>query len=374
MNTRDLSRFWSDFAKRDWPEPLALRLDVPDLWRLQAQKGTFLFLPHDDFEQHYFFDRILFPAGEPFDLIPREDIYPERASSLEILLQRYFMLEIMREGDERLRRMAAQTTSVHIEEQSSEGLDRECFVTSDLPALESWSDDKIQDWLALEREDWRPSETAEELTIKLLGNRKPTSALPILTSQIHKILSDHPEIRQRAIIWRCVTQPPLPPQDVTLIEDSLQEFWDGTRRWPFAPADLAHGFGMTGAFATHVANRRELLNLPDDARAAVEDCTGKAIEIEMGLPDSSYSRAFVGRIDLEGAIRRDFWSHLKPRWRSEITRVEDVLQVAWSVDRVIEFRPLAQLFARQIVPSQIVFRQGKVRVYSPAQISTLGLV
>jgi hypothetical protein len=61
-------------------------MTVPDLWRLEAQHGCFLFCPYDNVERLYDFDRIFFPNTHPLRGVRREDVYPERKSHLEVLL------------------------------------------------------------------------------------------------------------------------------------------------------------------------------------------------------------------------------------------------------------------------------------------------
>jgi hypothetical protein len=74
------------------PRPEVLRITVPNLWRLEAQAGVFLFLPYPNFEEFYDFDRIFFPAGS-FRGVDFEDIYPTRRSQLEVHLDQFFRKE-----------------------------------------------------------------------------------------------------------------------------------------------------------------------------------------------------------------------------------------------------------------------------------------
>ena len=66
---------------------------MPDLWRLEAQRGRFFFCPYDHIERLYDFDRICFPKTHRYPMIHPEEIYPTRKSHLEILLDQYFMNE-----------------------------------------------------------------------------------------------------------------------------------------------------------------------------------------------------------------------------------------------------------------------------------------
>ncbi|WP_375263375.1 FRG domain-containing protein [Palleronia sp.] len=66
----------------------SIHLDVPNLWRLQAQKGLFLEAP-GSFDHLWPLDRIVFPHSNGSSGIPRRHIYPDRKSSLELALEQY---------------------------------------------------------------------------------------------------------------------------------------------------------------------------------------------------------------------------------------------------------------------------------------------
>jgi FRG domain len=70
-----------------------IRVDVPDLWRLQSQKGTFLEVPYLDIELVLAPRRILFPFTSRWPRPPADHIIPVRKSSLEQLLDHYFEVE-----------------------------------------------------------------------------------------------------------------------------------------------------------------------------------------------------------------------------------------------------------------------------------------
>ena len=94
LNKKDLNEFWSSMS--DTYEPIEfICLQVSGLWRLEAQCGEFLYCPHPNFENFYQLDRILFPYTEPLININYSDVYPERKSNLEILLDQFFMNELM---------------------------------------------------------------------------------------------------------------------------------------------------------------------------------------------------------------------------------------------------------------------------------------
>ncbi len=86
-------------VRPNMPEPKAITLSIPDLWRIQSQHSVFLEYPYDiGFECHFYeCDRIVFPTEKNpavlAKLIPIQDIYPTQKSDLEILLDQYFMIK-----------------------------------------------------------------------------------------------------------------------------------------------------------------------------------------------------------------------------------------------------------------------------------------
>jgi hypothetical protein len=89
--------FWS-FLQGKYPPLEFLEPEVPGLWRLEAQRGRFLFCPYDHIERLYDFDRIYFPKTHRYPMIRPEEVYPTRKSHLEILIDQYFMNERLIEG------------------------------------------------------------------------------------------------------------------------------------------------------------------------------------------------------------------------------------------------------------------------------------
>lgn len=92
LKTDDLLNFWKSYSSvSNTPSALEIiRVNVPNLWRLEAQKGVFLYCPYENLENIYDLDRILFPASEPVSSPTPEEMYP-RKSKLEQLLDQWFM-------------------------------------------------------------------------------------------------------------------------------------------------------------------------------------------------------------------------------------------------------------------------------------------
>jgi hypothetical protein len=89
--TRDL---WHEGARRPEDPCLELlRIDVSNLWRLQAQRGLFLFNPFANFCEHFMPDRVVFPHPANGFVQQGYELYPKNKSLLEIQLDLFFDLE-----------------------------------------------------------------------------------------------------------------------------------------------------------------------------------------------------------------------------------------------------------------------------------------
>jgi hypothetical protein len=90
INSGMFETIWEMVADANPTKPRVeiVRPQVPDLWRLQAQKGVFV-RAAVILEQLYELDRIVFPVGSAGAAIGRSRIYPDRRSRLEDLIDRY---------------------------------------------------------------------------------------------------------------------------------------------------------------------------------------------------------------------------------------------------------------------------------------------
>ena len=102
LNSQELIKFWKRLPSEYSPPPEILYLKVQNLWRLEAQHGVFLFCPYANFEQIYDLDRIYFPYSGQISSVKEDEIFPERKSQLEILLDQYFMNELLIDGEKNI--------------------------------------------------------------------------------------------------------------------------------------------------------------------------------------------------------------------------------------------------------------------------------
>ncbi|HYK89187.1 MAG TPA: FRG domain-containing protein [Acidobacteriota bacterium] len=216
VNSRDLSEFWKSIqiARPEWPEPRVIRVNVPELWRLQAQRGCFVFIPYGEFEQIYDFDRIYFPPHRGEAPVPRDDVYPQQKSNLEIGIDRFFMLERMAWNSRLLE--ACEVVSM---EALPEGIEKECFGPEGLPRHRSWADDRLACWAEPAAESWVEYSKAPMWNVELPAVEHPLEQVNALADTLLQRLQQEPEIRRGPVVWRC--------EGASGAEERLRLFWDG---------------------------------------------------------------------------------------------------------------------------------------------------
>jgi len=103
LNHARFTESWSDINRRHTVEngfPLTelIEIDVRNLWRLQAQAGVFLRCHIDPafLEMFSCFLHIHFPQQSDTALDSTESIYPSHKSHLEVLLDQYFLVQLLR--------------------------------------------------------------------------------------------------------------------------------------------------------------------------------------------------------------------------------------------------------------------------------------
>ena len=358
IDTADLLDFWTTIPEDYKPIEL-VTVDVPNLWRLEAQHGVFLYCPYENFETVFYdCDRILFPTGSQVATPEREQIYP-RQSSLETLLQQFVMNEQLIVGTEAARPFMREETTVYMRDE--DGFDGD-VIRAEIQAAPSWDPDRITSWLSppAERFDaayttlqWRVPLRGQELTDRVLEGMGST---PNARMQLVKFAVDAPTEREAMAVGAV-----------------LEKFWDGVRRLPYSDDDIAAGLGTVVA---SYLRAKEMGGFFDDAGHPTVDLFGESMIIEFGAEDGSYARGFVSFAGLRDALREDLPTYVLDQWKPQIVgNVFGTLQVLRRPRLLFDFDRFARLFVREIVPSQVLTRAGEKQAifYSPARLTRFGL-
>jgi len=366
LDTKDLMEFWKILPSK-YPPPELIAIDVQNLWRLQAQHGTFLYCPYSHFEHFYHLDRIFFPFIGSLSGLDKDKIFPKRKSQLEILLDQYFMNEQLIEGGRNLPESIKKFTLFI---PSSEKYDPEVFIGNNPPSkLDSWSAINLQPWISTKREKFfdATTETSWEIVINL--NKDINSIRREVLEYIKLQLDSTPSARNQLINWSIKF---FENQPHRTLNTTIQRLWDGLRILPHENDDIAEG--IANCIALHLSGLPERI-AQIDWEKPTSACFGETIWIEFGSSDGSYSRAYVSKTKLLSAVRSDIDKYLVPKWKQELTKnITGLLQVIRTPDRLFEFDRLSKLFAQEIVPVQVLMRsEASAIFFSPARLDSFGL-
>jgi hypothetical protein len=361
LDTKDLSRFCEAYSRvlPQFEQPEYLALKVSNLWRLEAQHGVFLFLPHVGFEKIYDFDRIVFPRNKRADLV-EEEVYPERRSQLEILIQQFFMNEQLLQGKRTIQEMGVTMISMG---SPHAGYDMDFFV-SPPERLPCWEKNVLGDWLQQTAEPWSQArQKAPVLPDGLLASDFRANRTQIETHLL--------DLLKRRILSRDVPVEWMLPQRLRPLAETLSHQWDGMRRLPYTDAQLM------GSLATTVALGVQLTTEPD-LQTVFDREVGESLEVEFGPEeDGSYSRALVAGERLAGAMRRDLSAFAAPEHIEDMLEYPSIaLQACWRAPLLFDFAAFTQIFAEQVVPTQVLLRPSGLDtaiIFSPARSTVFGL-
>jgi FRG domain len=373
LNTKDITDFWKHMPAK-YPFPDLITIEVQNLWRLQAQAGTFLFCPYDNFEHIYDLDCIFFPYTGVISNPKEEEIYPKRKSQLEILLDQYFMNERLIEGTREIQNLPGIVMTVT---QSQAWEPELLFEGNSPPKLNSWDQTNLSLWLRQSNENYPEVLTEQNCTIVINPGKEITSTKKIVTEFVYSKLSDNPNVKQKLINWHLEYDKNYSQEILgSKYTRGIRRLWDGLRSLPFDTHDIAVGFGnFVGLLLWRLKIGAGEHDSVLDWEKIGDACFGDAIEIEFGADDGSYAPACVSRAKLLTSVRDDIQNYIAPNYKQDLNgNITGLLQAIQAPDRLFEFDRLAKLFAQEIAPSQVLMRSEGVAVYfSPARITVLGL-
>jgi hypothetical protein len=292
LNIKDLTEFWEVLQRvESGPAPEFIRLTVPNLWRLEAQHGVFLFCPFPNFEHVYDLDRIIFPYNGPIADPPESLIYPIRKSQLEILLDQYFMNEELVEGTRATHMMSS--FRIHRIPSRPEKCNRDLIPNGPPRRPDSWDDRILASWRQVVPEVFSEKLTSERWEIKTRSKAEPSKRLVQVSDQVKERLAHTSGARRSLPCWELrLDDFTVQPSESEEITRSLQLLWDGLRLLPYSNQQIADGMACCAALAV------EWLNLAasdrDDWKQVCQLVFPDVMQVEFGSDDGSYSRAPSG--------------------------------------------------------------------------------
>jgi hypothetical protein len=365
LNTGDLRDFWTGMPPK-YPAPEFIQLEVPNLWRLEAQEGCFLFCPYGDFENLYDLDRILFPGTGSFSGIQRTRIYPPIKSALEIALDRYFMNETLIAGTRTMESLSGFRNASHVTVEDTGGWNPD-LVKGPIPVHPSWHPSLIKTWIETGVEKYSHVASGPTLTITLPQERDPSHIRADIALQVSSSLAGDKSLRTHSVVWNVAGTESISSARPALrvLPPALTRLWDGLRVLPYPDAALAFSIGQCVA----------LWLAWDEPRQAAGTCFGDSLEIGFGSADSAYSTAFASKATLLRAVRDDIDHWLPAEYAGSLRgHIAGLLQAVPDPSRLFDFSRLADAFVTQIAPFQVLHRRSDSAVfYSPALLDRFGL-
>ena len=377
LNVSAFEKFWRDYGPhllantRGAKPPEIVRIDVQNLWRLQSQKGCFVWNPIANIEDHYDFDRITFPYTKDHPALPaRERIYPKNQSALEQLLTAFFMDEQMRTGNQLIETMR--------------GLHKlELTVDANSYDVTSWYPDDIEtteDWK--DADEWQrvPSELAEDtLAIAPLDLHEPNDVKTAAEELLgHLTIEYIAKNRSRGLLFpaRDVASTPV----LSRLDACVRRLWNGMRRLPFTDTEVRQALEQTIPL---------FLSAKRDYRGAAMELAYDAFESDRIYTEFSrnpegkgdYSRAYVSGEELRRAHNPEFVRIASNYLGDPAPAPVLLLQVLARPWQRFSFAGLRRLMVRELIPSQLVLRGDDpgdsalmtVIYFSPADLQIFGL-
>lgn len=373
LDVEDLKKFWKPLPKRT-PPPEFLEIDVPNLWRLEVQHGCFMFCRYENIEKIYDFDRIIFPNDHALQGIKHADIYPVRKSNLEILLEQFFMNERLIYGDRGMRvLMETVCDTPVVVEVPVDTVEPDVFPDG-LPKHTSWNDTLLRPWLELPAEKYSESSSRTNIRVIIPEKTDMQDVVIAVREQLQRDLFQTPGIRQKLINWevQLARNRELSEDFASRLAPRLAYLWDGLRRLPYRDEDICYGLGMCAAFAVSIKGKFPNI-VSSSWESPADQCLIDPVEIEFGAYDGSYSRGYVSAQSLISALRPDLSTYLSDKWKNQMKgNIIGILQCSSDPGRTFDFSLLAPIFAREIVPNQVLARNTAI-FYSPARLCSLGL-
>ncbi len=374
----------------DIPDKFLLEIDVTHLWRLQAQKGVFLFMPDPNFEETYALDRIVFPYSGPVQSPSRDDIYPLRRSPLEILLDHYFDNERklirgkqVKEWFSELQKKNPDST-FYLESKDTLSSMKD-NLKNEAKSCSSWMNPNIKKWHQSENTNWGELQTNIKFEISSeIFDQLPLIAKTQMKNQFLEQLQSERIPRNQLIGFEFSgNKSVVSDETANYLFKCLRKIWDGMRYLPFTDEEIssvlssltlifinAHQFGID-AFVINPAQVKELYG-----SLLTEDY----FQIELaGVTRGASSRALISRISIAHAFRQDLFNIVLDKHRKSVQfryeNAELILKLIPDPKWLYEFDQLRKLFVEEIIPTQVFLRSNRddnPLFFSPVHVSVIG--
>lgn len=337
--------------------PYISKINVDNLWRLQAQHGCFLYTPYANLECYYDFDRIIFPFSNPFNDLQKKEIYPERKSELEILLDHFFNSESKIEGQERMKRFIAE---VNMPSVSLPPLKYDSLLKNNEIHL-SWNSADHDKWIYSVKEEWNISNP--EKTIKLQFDQKSENQINEIIEKLSTFFQNNIINRTDNLIFEIITKPKLTPKLSKIINRSCSRIWDGMRNLPYTDTEIINIISKYIYFEIFESKYDKTPSLSND----------EMITLELTNEYGSMTKCYASENKIVSSYRTDIKNVLIDKLTTTLS--SEILMYINQPNLLFDFNKLTELFKDEIIPYQVLYNSedtNPVIFYSPSQIKIMG--
>jgi hypothetical protein len=338
-----------NISKEEDCYPELVEIDVDNLWRLQAQRGVFLYSPFKCIDQIYpCFTRIQFPFESPYAEISEDRIYPVEKSRLEILIDQFFFVEDRLKRVKRLRKFATKNNFpiTHLPEP----------VNDDIPVHRSWrvpiKHSPIESWFEIDN--------SETVVFDLSSNH----SFRELQTEVSKTLRNLSRSKNYAFEVRI-------DKTACRVSNDAFEVWHGLRNQHYSYDHLTMCFTNLLYYGAilfgHDLNKKRLYI---NWRNKFKPLIAELLEVEFGELDNSYARSFVSAEDLFRCLRKDVADYFTCHKSSDIP---DLLLRNNNPKQLFERKKFERLFIEKILPVQKIVKHNPAVYYNVSDLSFFGL-
>ncbi len=347
------------FKEEDVIPPYVARIDVDNLWRLQAQEGCFLFTPYNRIEFYYDFDRILFPYTKPYRGISKGNIYPARKSELEIYMDQFFNSEERHEGYLRFKKFA-ETLKVPVTTIGELEYDH---LFKSKKTHQSWRSANYKLWDFPLSEPWKTDDKKKHLHLSYDHDLPSETQTKLLTIQLKALFEERHVHRTTYLRFHIDCKNKVSKKFLSIISRSCSRLWDGTRNLPFTNEEIVE-----------MISRYIVLEMKEQQGIkAIFDTDEKLILLEMQSKYGSITRCRVTPRILVSALRTDLYDVLSEQAPKGLQ--PEILLHINNPRLIFDFSKLLLVFKKEIICYQVLYNSEKdnpVIFYTPAQVDVLG--
>lgn len=338
--------------------PYVSKIDVENLWRLQAQSGCFLYTPYFKIESFYNFDRIIFPFTSPFEKLTKKEVYPERKSELEILLDHYFDYETRIEGGKRFKKFAEEL-NIPIKKL----LPHDHFaILKEKEIHKSWYSYTYRKWNFPLVENWQSTENEKTIKIFLAIKKNQTKQISFIIDELTKEFILNNVNRNTPLKFEVNNKPKFSKKVTNIINKSCLRIWDGTRNLPYTNDEII------SIIANYVF--LEIQKNKSTTNTINED---ELITLEITNKYGSCTRCKANANSVVSAFRDDINNIVINSMPRPIP--SELLLHINKARYIFDFKKLVDLFKLEMVAYQVLnnsYNNNPVIFYTPAQIMVLG--